>query len=109
MKKLLILSVLAMAMSGCDNTNKPIKNNGDTMEQGFTGYRLEFIEGCEYLSYDRSLTHKGNCKNPIHSYSEKNTILNYERYEMFLNQMQGVKDKEKIKRLSDSLSKYRIK
>jgi len=41
--------------------------------------------------------------------TERQTILNYERYEMFLDQMQGVNDKEKIKRLSDSLSKYRIK
>jgi len=41
--------------------------------------------------------------------TERQIILNYERYEMFLDQMQGVKDKSKIKRLSDSLSKYRIK
>ena len=41
--------------------------------------------------------------------TEREIILNYERYEMYLDQMQGVKDKEKIKRLSDSLSKYRIK
>ena len=24
------------------------------------------IEGCQYLNYAHTITHKGNCKNPIH-------------------------------------------
>lgn len=45
-------------------------SNPDVFEvsngSGFHAYRIR-IDGCEYLSYDRSLTHKGNCTNSIHS------------------------------------------
>lgn len=30
------------------------------------GYGVLVIDGCEYLKYDRSITHKGNCTNSIH-------------------------------------------
>ena len=30
-------------------------------------YTVEVIDGCEYLDYDRSITHKGNCTNTIHA------------------------------------------
>jgi len=68
MKKLILIAVLAMAMSGCNQDPLPIDNVGNTMDKG--GYRLQVIDGCEYIQFDRSLTHKGNCKNPIHIYKD---------------------------------------
>lgn len=72
MKKILIISVLVMALSGCDNKAIPINDKGDTIkESAFIGYRIEAIDGCEYIKFNgRSLTHKGNCKNKIHIYNE---------------------------------------
>lgn len=58
-----------MLLSGCappktDDFKSGLPNNFTILE----------IEGCEYIQYDASsgqarvysLTHKGNCKNPIH-------------------------------------------
>lgn len=30
------------------------------------GNPIYLIEGCEYIRFDKSLTHKGNCTNSIH-------------------------------------------
>jgi|FAXJ01.1.fsa_nt_gi hypothetical protein len=35
-------------------------------------YNEVTIEGCEYIHYDRSLTHKGNCTNSVHKYQVEN-------------------------------------
>lgn len=40
--------------------NEPIKS-----KEGFI-YRVYKIDSCEYLEYNRSVTHKGNCTNLIH-------------------------------------------
>lgn len=50
--------------------------------------RSETIDGCEYINsqswnghgYTESLTHKGNCKNPIHLHADtiKNVPVVYE-------------------------------
>ena len=46
----------------------------------FEGYKIIIIDGCEYIykRYDNFsgipvLTHKGNCKNPIHNKCNCNT------------------------------------
>jgi hypothetical protein len=73
MKSKLLLLALAMVMAGCGG-------NVDTNSTTYTiptllGADLQVvqIEGCEYFftEYDRSaiLTHKGNCKNPIHQHN----------------------------------------
>lgn len=40
--------------------NEPIKS-----KEGFI-YRVYKIDNCEYIEYNRSMTHKGNCTNLIH-------------------------------------------
>lgn len=49
--------------------------NGDDRKETADNYSIVTIESCEYIEYDKgvgnyrvySLTHKGNCKNPIHN------------------------------------------
>lgn len=41
--------------------------------------------------------------------TERQIILKHEKYEMFLDKIQSVKDKEKINSLVDSLNKYCVK
>ena len=58
MKKLLLLSLLATMMVGCDY----VKSSYTTPE----GIRVSIIDSCEYLHYAHGhgphYTHKGNCK-----------------------------------------------
>lgn len=58
---LLILAAMAL-LAGC-NPNKPVKNDESLSIHETT------IDGCQYYviwDESRSLTHKGNCNNPIH-------------------------------------------
>jgi len=43
-------------------SNKTVKINGFNWD-------IKVIDGCEYISYDRSIAHKGNCTNSIHVYN----------------------------------------
>jgi hypothetical protein len=63
MKNKLMLAILAISMVSCEK-NAPSKP---------TGYRLEIvvIDSCEYLYGPWGVTHKGNCKNPIHKGGDK--------------------------------------
>lgn len=68
MKKLLIL-VTAVIVVSCETKNVTI-NKTDTEIAGYTIKTYE-IDSCEYLGFNVGgrnglLTHKGNCKNPIH-------------------------------------------
>lgn len=66
MKKLIALLLLFIMVSCNSPSNATTKNNGDIE------YKIIEIEGCEYIWYKetfesgQTLTHKGNCKNPIH-------------------------------------------
>jgi len=85
MKKLLIVTLLVGMMSGClnrANTSNIQKsktaNVSWEIESGYVeteSFNTIKIEGCEYLvsHYDRSrsITHKGNCCNPIHNQNNK--------------------------------------
>jgi hypothetical protein len=57
--------------SSCSQQNVPLPKNIVVI----AGEKYELVEedGCEYFhrneSYNRILTHKGNCKNPIHGYN----------------------------------------
>jgi prepilin-type N-terminal cleavage/methylation domain-containing protein len=33
-------------------------------------YSIYLIEGCEYIQWNGTLTHKGNCTNSIHSHNQ---------------------------------------
>lgn len=68
--------ILAAGLVGCNSEKKEVLST--TLESPSNyNYKIEVIEGCEYIlawgrGYPNSgamLTHKGNCKNPIHSYN----------------------------------------
>lgn len=71
MSRLIIaaIGVFALWLFGCG----PAKDNPDGIDAKMD-FRTITIEGCEYIEYDHgildqrvySLTHKGNCRNPIH-------------------------------------------
>lgn len=69
MKKILIIA-LTLAMFSCKQPN--VKKQTTTYQIGDELNALEIvtIDGCEYLygpwGNATVLTHKGNCKNPIH-------------------------------------------
>jgi hypothetical protein len=72
MKKLILATLLIGIISGCEESN--VKK----IEKQKTSYKLDggrsieilIIESCEYIygpwGNATVLTHKGNCKNPIH-------------------------------------------
>lgn len=83
MRTLIILaSILGMCCLGCmDNTAVTVNSGGVTDSlhtiryRGRTGnYTTLRIDGCQYIVFFSSggvvsLTHKGNCDNPIHPYA----------------------------------------
>ena len=61
MKKLLFLCLLLL--TACADRNPDgsiILHKGDT--SGMTQLHEIVMDSCEYIRYDRSVTHKGNCK-----------------------------------------------
>jgi len=70
MKK--VLFSFAIFVAGCGGEPKTIKV--DRFPDGFGSlrYKIEVIDGCEYLvtpvKIGYSITHKGNCTNLIHNY-----------------------------------------
>lgn len=70
------------SLAGCKDTSQPstvqVMLPGDTTHyvkysssRRDGSYSILMIEGCEYIIFmtangDPSITHKGNCKNPIH-------------------------------------------
>ena len=71
-----LITILSLAMmSGlisCSSpgTNVPQSNTTYKVGEHFTPLEIVVIDSCEYLygewGYATVLTHKGNCKNPIH-------------------------------------------
>lgn len=59
MKKLLLLSLTAIIMVGCENTDA---NGHIKIDGGFDTPGLSLIDSCEYISWGGGFTHKGNCK-----------------------------------------------
>jgi hypothetical protein len=62
----LIILTLVLVVIGLIWLTGTIPGHGDEVKNPPT----ITIEGCEYIqvrpSYDKSFTHKGNCKNPFH-------------------------------------------
>ena len=75
-KKLLALAAIGM-MAGCEEPTTTTKSTQHTVKIGVDVKELKVveIEGCEYFlgTFDRSamFTHKGNCKNSIHTGGNK--------------------------------------
>lgn len=69
LNKILIILILLISAAGCNF--EPIDG---TIHPSGTEYRIRVIEDCQYIevregysdSKTYSLTHKGNCNNPIH-------------------------------------------
>ncbi len=74
MKTSILLFALALVvLFGCRREDNPnVSHWKRTSPSGFiTGTFGEITYfGCEYVTYDRSLTHKGNCTNSIHIYNK---------------------------------------
>lgn len=72
MKKLFLIFILSLFYFGCSGE---APKNTNTKESD-NGFRIIVIDGCEYIEcvhgftwnsyYSYTLTHKGDCKNPIH-------------------------------------------
>lgn len=63
MKKLII--VIGVLLVGCGPTRRELEERGD-VSSGL--YTLKY-DSCEYVRiniFGAAITHKGNCKNPIH-------------------------------------------
>lgn len=74
---LLLFIVLFSSCDGINNDRHPEDN-----------YSIKTIDNCEYIYVSRrpwdgnfSLTHKGNCKNPIH-YEQKTIIIDTVEYQI---------------------------
>lgn len=70
MKKALFL-LLATAMMGCYELHKRDVEKIQQTKMEVPDYTVIEIDSCEYLKLEvthsyATLTHKGNCKNPIH-------------------------------------------
>lgn len=78
---ILLLLLLAIGFMGCGKQQSEEKEEVPVASQNkaIPKYIIVEIEGCEYFSFISShnfkhITHKGNCKNPIHIYNtSKNT------------------------------------
>jgi len=63
--KLVALFAIAFMTASCNSSYKNPESSG------FKNYTFVEIDGCEYIAWTVSyeylnITHKGNCKNPIH-------------------------------------------
>jgi len=72
MKKIILATLLIGMMSGCGQSNvqKVEKQKTSYKLDGGQSIEILIIESCEYIygpwGNATVLTHKGNCKNPIH-------------------------------------------
>ena len=62
----LIFSVFIMAIGACQAY---LSDHRVKSKEGFV-YRVYVIDKCEYISYDRGISHKGNCTNSFHKISK---------------------------------------
>lgn len=68
MKKLILALLTIFMIIGCDRskTDNSVIDENWTPSPEFTTFKVIRYEGCQYILYDRGITHKGNCDNPIH-------------------------------------------
>ncbi|RYU81319.1 hypothetical protein [Hymenobacter persicinus] len=79
MKKLpVVLALLGVSLGGGACEESPLaraQQQRAEQRRAAPTYRVIQIEGCEYLRQETSngypvITHKGNCRNPIHPYRD---------------------------------------
>ena len=82
MKKILLATLLIGMMGGCVQNPEPLNANklriiGKFNYDDVDYMRVETIDSCEYILINGkqrdqpTITHKGNCKNPIHKGGNK--------------------------------------
>lgn len=71
MKKIYIIAILAIVilLVAIGYYRAAISGNLVKSKEGFI-YRVYVIDKCEYISYDRGMSHKGNCTNLFHKISK---------------------------------------
>lgn len=74
-----MLFASSLSFLGCSEVQERSVENVKKMRETPPDYNIVIIDGCEYLRLEHthgyaSLTHKGNCKNPIHCYNETTHI-----------------------------------
>lgn len=72
----------------------------------FLGYIIGFLIACLIIGTDKK---PKTILKPCKHITERDAIFRYEKYLMFLDELELTKDKKKIERLTDSLIKYRAK
>jgi hypothetical protein len=69
MKKVILIIGIAIAIVGCNPRDPKVAPDSKYVSLGAGSWFYERVyDGCEYIVYDRSMTHKGNCTNSIHVY-----------------------------------------
>jgi len=72
MKKIIVFLISLLFLVGCETTIEQKNGNGKVNGSNVT----EFVyDGCEYVYFPfgyGTVSHKGNCKNPIHQYNKPN-------------------------------------
>lgn len=75
MKKIILFTLAVGMIAGCTEPTVTKQITQTIISTGDKPLEIIEIDSCEYLvsCYDRSrsLTHKGNCKNPIHKKNEQ--------------------------------------
>ena len=71
MKKVVIISTLVSFISlvAFGYYRSSLSGNQVKSKEGFI-YRIYVIDKCEYISYDKGISHKGNCTNSFHKLSK---------------------------------------
>jgi len=71
MKKVVIISTLVSFISlvALGYYRSSLSDNRVKSTEGFI-YRIYVIDKCEYISYDKGISHKGNCTNSFHKLSK---------------------------------------
>ena len=59
MKKIILLALTALMMVGCDKL--PNKTHQEKIDEIYAE-RTFIVDSCEYISFWKSATHKGNCR-----------------------------------------------
>lgn len=71
-----IVCILAATLMLCGCGESPSFHNNIKYESGneipklSNGYCIYIIDGCQYVSWGKCFSHKGNCTNKIHIYNK---------------------------------------
>lgn len=70
MKKLLFIISVILFIGCKSDINPNLGSVTATYSRGTYNLPIHIIDGCQYISGNYVLEHKGNCNNPIHCYNK---------------------------------------